>query len=259
MDNLDLLRFVDQTLDLTRRIIQEETARGLDTKLKSDKSVVTQIDLRIERLFRDRVAAAFPGHGVLGEEFESTQTDDGAPCWVIDPIDGTLSLTRGIPTYGTIIALKVAGVAVVGALDLPGVNQRIAGARGHGAWLNGQPFRYQAPAYDRHLKMIGTGDRLQFRTAGLMRQLAELQDEFEYVRTYTDVFGHLLALTGRISLMIDPSLRAWDEAATGVIAEAAGCGFAGLNARVGADGAARRDIVVGDPELVAEFTPRLGA
>ncbi|MGH7702375.1 MAG: inositol monophosphatase family protein, partial [Gemmatimonadales bacterium] len=84
----------------SRRVIRRRVAGGFRTRLKADASYVTDADLEAEQVLRSAIHRRFPEHGILGEEFEAV--NPGAEFqWILDPIDGTLSFTHGIPFYGT--------------------------------------------------------------------------------------------------------------------------------------------------------------
>ena len=107
-------------------------AVDLDVQTKPDRTPVTEADLAVERAIRDRLAEARPGDGILGEEFGTE--GDSTRQWIIDPIDGTANFLRGVPVWGTLIALAVDGVPVVGVASSPAMGRRWWAARGHGAW-----------------------------------------------------------------------------------------------------------------------------
>ena len=79
--------------------------RDVVVSRKPDRTFVTDVDRAIERLLRERVRAAFPGHGLVGEEYGVA---DGAADvrWYLDPIDGTHNFLRGVPVFGTLIAVE---------------------------------------------------------------------------------------------------------------------------------------------------------
>ena len=109
---------------------------------KGDDSPVTEIDRGVETALRARIAAAFPQHGIQGEEF-GAQATDAEYVWVIDPIDGTKAFVAGIPVFGTLIALTRKGVPVLGVIDQPMTRERWIGAEGHPTTLNGAPCSAQ--------------------------------------------------------------------------------------------------------------------
>ena len=100
----------------------------------------------MERTIRDRLAEARPGDGILGEEFGTE--GDSTRQWIIDPIDGTANFLRGVPVWGTLIALAVDGVPVVGVASSPAMGRRWWAARGLGAWTTASAGELGADALD---------------------------------------------------------------------------------------------------------------
>ena len=71
--------------------------------------VVTEADRASEALIRERILAARPDDGFVGEEGGSAAGGSGIR-WVVDPIDGTVNFLYGIPQYAVSIAAQsVAG------------------------------------------------------------------------------------------------------------------------------------------------------
>ena len=100
---------------------------------KPDRSFVTQADRAIEEAIRARLTAAFPQHGLVGEEY-GTQEGAHPVRWIIDPIDGTHNYMRGVPLFGTLLGLEVEGVLVLGVLSAPALGHRWFAWSGGGAW-----------------------------------------------------------------------------------------------------------------------------
>ena len=114
-------------------------------EIKPDGSPVTSVDLAVERVLRERIDAAYPQHGILGEEFGSRNLD-AEWVWVIDPIDGTRQFAAGLPNYGILIALCHRGRPVLGVICQPLLGDIYLGIAGQGAWLNGTPIRVRTTA-----------------------------------------------------------------------------------------------------------------
>ena len=75
---------------------------------------MTEADTAIERLIRERIRATpIPDHGLVGEEY-GDRGRDAAVRWYIDPIDGTHNFIRGVPLFGTLLAVEVDGEIQVG-------------------------------------------------------------------------------------------------------------------------------------------------
>src|SRR5207244_2212743 len=109
---------------------------------KPDRTLVTQADTEVETRLRDRIAATFPHHGLLGEEF-GTEPGDGETRWIIDPIDGTHNFVRGIPIWATLLAAERGGELVAALVSAPALGQRWTAVRGRGAGVR-QDGREQA-------------------------------------------------------------------------------------------------------------------
>src|SRR4029077_9484223 len=79
--------------------------RDLTIETKPDRTFVTQADTAIETMIRERLADAFPDHGIVGEE-HGTSYADAPGRWYLDPIDGTHNSLRGIPLFGSLLAVE---------------------------------------------------------------------------------------------------------------------------------------------------------
>jgi myo-inositol-1(or 4)-monophosphatase len=108
---------------------------------KGTIDLVTEVDVSVERMFRDLVAERFPAHQVLAEEMGGLAMVPPGPCWVFDPIDGTTNFTHGLPIFCASLALEFDGVAEVAAVYDPTRRELFTAERGGGAFLNGRPLR----------------------------------------------------------------------------------------------------------------------
>jgi fructose-1,6-bisphosphatase/inositol monophosphatase family enzyme len=210
---------------LARRIGRQRIGAGFRTRRKADASVVTDVDLAIERGLRSAIGRAFPKHGVYGEELPPTRPDAEYQ-WIIDPIDGTTSLTNGIPFYGTIIALHQGGRPLVGVIDLPALDRCYSAAVGLGAWRDGHRLRVRdAARRDISREVISVGDRARFVQCRAGAGFDRLMREHSQVRGYIDCIAHAFAAEGLIGAAVDYGVKLWDIAATQVLIEEAGGRF----------------------------------
>jgi len=102
--------------------------------------LVTDVDVAVEKMFREMVAERFPDHQVLAEEFGGAAAVPRGPCWVFDPIDGTTNFAHGLPIFCSSLALEIDGVAEVAAVYDPNRRELFTAERGGGAFLNGRPL-----------------------------------------------------------------------------------------------------------------------
>ncbi|MEP6571674.1 MAG: inositol monophosphatase family protein [Gemmatimonadota bacterium] len=208
---------------LSRRVILRRQASGFRKRLKADASYVTDADLEVERVLRREITRRFPEHGIIGEEFPAVNA--GAPFqWILDPIDGTLSFTHGIPFFGTIIGLHHHGVPIVGVIDHAALGLCYSAGLGLGSWRNGKRIRIRdlAPGDVLEREVISAGDRSRFvqcRSGGAFDRLLRIHAN---VRGYSDCLGHTLAAEGKVGATLDYGLKLWDLAATRLLVEEAG-------------------------------------
>ena len=109
----------------------------LKVETKADNTPVTRADRESEELIRRRIARSFPRHAILGEEGGAT-AGDGRCRWIIDPLDGTKTFVQGVPFYGVLIGVEVAGQVSVGVVYLPAFDELVAAATGLGCLWNGR-------------------------------------------------------------------------------------------------------------------------
>ena len=109
----------------------------LNVSEKAEFDIVTNIDLAIERYFREELAKNFPGDLVLGEEYSSEITLQNRT-WILDPIDGTFNFSVGSQLFGLQAALWDCGDLVVSAIYLPKLGEYYHAEKNQGAFLNGE-------------------------------------------------------------------------------------------------------------------------
>lgn len=204
-----------------REVILGRMARGYRTKYKPDRSPVTDADIEAEKALRDGIRKRFPDHGIVGEEI--APVNEGSDYrWFIDPIDGTINFTKGIPLFGTILALHYKGEPLLGVIDHPALGKCYSAARGLGASVNGKSLSIQDGSDPIDREILAVGDRAAFARIGADGAFDALMRKHPLVRSYTDCFGHTLAFEGALGAMADFGIRVWDIAATQVIIEEAG-------------------------------------
>jgi myo-inositol-1(or 4)-monophosphatase len=107
---------------------------------KGTIDLVTEVDVAVERRFRQLIAERFPDHQILAEELGGAASVPAGPCWVFDPIDGTTNFAHGLPIFCASLALEIDGVAEVAAVYDPNRKELFTAERGGGAFLNGRPL-----------------------------------------------------------------------------------------------------------------------
>ncbi len=112
--------------------------RGVGIERKADVSnIITEADTASEKVILKALKKNFPDHTILSEETGRNGRESDY-CWVIDPIDGTIPYSAGLPTYGISIGLLKEGKPHLGVINLPALGELYWGEAGKGVFLNGK-------------------------------------------------------------------------------------------------------------------------
>jgi len=200
--------------------------RDLRISTKPDRTFVTEADQAIERAIRARIHAAWPDHGLVGEEY-GTESGDAATRWYIDPIDGTHNFIRGVPLFGTLLAVEHDGELQAAVISAPALHGRWWARRGGGAWARSidddAPRRIGvstvAALGDAQL-LYGSGHDIE--TSGSAPGFRDLVGDVWRERGFGDFWGYTLLAEGAAEAMVEVGLSSWDAAAPTVLIEEAG-------------------------------------
>jgi histidinol-phosphatase len=241
-DDLDLALELADLADLIT--MARFRARDLLVETKPDLTPVTEADRGVEQAIRDRLAAARPDDAVIGEEYgASGQAAERR--WIIDPIDGTKSYVRGMPTWSTLIALAVGPHATLGVVSSPALPRRWWALRGAGAFADGRPIHVSAVAGLADAMMAWSGIE-DWDAIGRFDAIVELGRKCWRTRGVGDAWQYMLVAEGAAEIALDPEVKIWDLAALQVIVEEAGgrfTDFAGVPRFDGGDGIATNGLV----------------
>jgi len=200
---------------------------GVVVEQKADDSPVTIADRGAEELLRRLIESRFPDHAILGEEF-GVSDRDSTYRWIIDPIDGTRSFIRGVPLYGVLVGLEIAGEMVVGVAYFPGLGEMVSAASGEGCRWNGRRAHVSTVSRLDQALVVYT-DCGKFAPYGRSEAWARLQEATHTQRGWCDCYGHCLVATGRAEVMVDPIMNPWDCAPLLPILQEAGGTFTDWN------------------------------
>ncbi len=219
---LDVAQAACDEADVTART---HFRRDLVIETKPDRSFVTQADTAIERRIRERLTDAFPDHGLVGEEY-GTEAGDASVRWYIDPIDGTHNFIRGVPLFGTLLAVERDGELQASVLSAPALDERWWAYRGGGAWARN---RGEAPRRIEVSRVTSLGDAQILYGSGRDIIASGRAPGFEGVlrdawreRGFGDFWGYALVAEAAAEAMVEVGLSAWDAAAPMLLVEEAG-------------------------------------
>lgn len=185
---------------------------------------VTNVDLAVQELLRERLAALAPDVQFMGEEQDNTGLDWSRPCWILDPVDGTTNLIHNFRHSAVSLALAEDGQTVFGVVYNPYSGECFTARWGQGAFCNGSPIRVSsADRLEDSLLSVGTvpGRRKLADTA--FRQIRTLYDTCQDVRrTGCASLDLCWVACGRLDGYVELSLQPWDYAAGMLIVAEAG-------------------------------------
>jgi myo-inositol-1(or 4)-monophosphatase len=188
---------------------------------KANRSFVTDLDLDLERMIRQRIAARYPDDSLTGEELAAAG-GGGPRRWCIDPIDGTGNLVHGFPLWSISIGLIDGGEPVLGVIAVPPLNETYWATKGGGAWCNGRRLAASdADEFHDHDNVCASTNALRAldpRTIpGRIRDIGSACCELAFVTS------------GRVRACLFLGEQTHDLAAGAVMAAEAGCWFARLD------------------------------
>jgi histidinol phosphatase-like enzyme (inositol monophosphatase family) len=191
----------------------------LVVETKSDDSPVTAADRGAETLLRELIGKKFPTHGFIAEEF-GNENAEAEFVWVLDPIDGTKSFASGCPLFGTLIALLHEGRPVLGAINLPALNQLFIGDNST-TTCNGKIVQTRDTKRIEESTLL-TSDTLNLAKYQNGAACERLLARAKLVRTWGDCYGYTLVAGGFADVMLDPIMNPWDIAALVPVIRGAG-------------------------------------
>jgi myo-inositol-1(or 4)-monophosphatase len=127
-------------------LLKDFYEEGVTAEYKGDVDLVTEADKASEKLIRERLHAAFPTHGVYGEE-GTRDALDSEYRWYVDPLDGTTNFAHGFPAFCVVLGLEYRpkglkqdedGVLTAGVVYDPLRDEMFVAEKAKGAWLNGR-------------------------------------------------------------------------------------------------------------------------
>ena len=213
-------------------VISMARYRALDLQIetKPDFTPVTEADRAVETALRKTLSSERPADGVIGEEFPNSNVD-ASRTWIIDPIDATKNYVRGVPVWGTLIALALDGEPVVGVISAPAMGRRWWASPEDGAFTQDVDGSVRKISPSKVQSLIDASfsysDPIGWELLG-KDSLAKVTNAVWRTRGYGDFWSHLLVAEGAVDIAIEPELQNYDMAAFIAIAKAAGCKVTGV-------------------------------
>lgn len=223
----DYLTFAEALADAARAETLPRFRDGVDVTNKAGASFdpVTDADREGERVQRELIAAAYPDHGVIGEEFGISRADR-IWRWVLDPVDGTRAFVCGIATWTTLIALEHDQTPVIGVIDQPFTDERWVASNDTTLFRRGgETTRCRTSGVTDIAKArISTTDPrpAAYFTQAEAAAYARVAEQSRIERFSLDAYGYCHIALGELDLIIEAGLQHYDYAALIPVVEGAG-------------------------------------
>jgi myo-inositol-1(or 4)-monophosphatase len=196
--------------------------KHLNIDKKSPRDFVTAADLAVEAFLQAQLREHYPQYGFWGEE--GGQSENQTNRWIVDPIDGTHSFSRGQYYWSISVALEIDGEIVAGAVFAPALDDYYSATKGEGAWRNGKSIRV-SELDDLADAMIGTGFaclRSYLENNNLARFCRVAQATTGQRRLGSAAVDICLVADGQLDAFWEQELNLYDVAAGALIAKEAG-------------------------------------
>jgi len=235
----------------------EHARKGILAWRKDDDTPVTEADLAVDHLLKQRLQAAEPDYGWLSEETEDDETRLGTQRqWLVDPIDGTRAYIKGRPHYAVVGALIEDGRPISGVIYNPATDQLFEAEAGKGAFLNGARIHVTTQEAVEGCRMLGASD--MFRHPAWPQKWPEMHVE----QRNSIAYRAALVAAGEFDAMLVMNWKNdWDLAAADLIVHEAGgqmTTHAGDALRYNARDPRHRSVVAAGPALYKALNARIG-
>jgi myo-inositol-1(or 4)-monophosphatase len=193
-------------------------------EMKSLTDPVTDTDKRSEEYIVSYIKSHFPDHSIVAEESGVHQGTNGS-CWYIDPLDGTVNFSHGVPIFSVSIGYAEHDEMKLAAVYDPMLDEMFYAEKGKGAWLN-----------DRRIKVSKTNELIRSlsvtgfpydQKSAEMQQALELHKRFclqaqACRRLGSSALDCCYVASGRMDIYFEIQVRSYDIAAGVLIVREAG-------------------------------------
>lgn len=246
----DLLRFAKNLAREAGDILVRGYNKPRTVSHKGAIDLVTDTDLKSEKLIRRRISANYPDHEILAEEGGASETQTESPFrWVVDPLDGTTNFAHGYPVFCVSIALEFARQTVLGVVYDPLRDELFSAAQGDGGRLNRKRLKVsKTRTMQRALCATGFPYDMHTSNRDNLDNFNRVIKRAQGVRRGGSAALDLCYLAaGRFDVYWELKLSPWDTAAGALIAREAGANVTDLSGK--SHQIEKKEILAANPTL----------
>jgi myo-inositol-1(or 4)-monophosphatase len=214
---------IEQLARQAGEILRSGFGKLHEIRYKGVIDIVTEIDRRSEDFLLAKIRRCYPGHRIVTEE-SGEFLGDSDSAWFVDPLDGTVNYSHGLPIFSVSIGYSEGDSLRLGVVYDPSRDECFSAERGRGAWLNGNPLTVSYES-NLDLSLLVTGFPYDIRTNpdNNLNHYAEFSMHTQAVRRLGSAALDLCYVAaGRFDAYWEAYLKPWDVAAGVLIAREAG-------------------------------------
>jgi myo-inositol-1(or 4)-monophosphatase len=209
--------------------LHERYGKTLEIQTKTSlEDLVTDADVAAETKVREIIQSLRPNDAITGEELAANVGVNASIRWSIDPLDGTINYTRGLPFFSTSVAAAdiQTGKWLAGAVVAPALGLVYFATAGGGSFkeVKGNTVKLSGPPKDRKTRIVATG--FSYSASDRTEQFVELSKQMERFvdlrRLGSAALDACLVADGTVDAYFERHTKEYDWAAGFLIAEEAG-------------------------------------
>ena len=228
---MEKVKFNDRTklaIELAKKageaILQIAQSGNLNTKEKGIKDVLTIADTTSEEIIINGIKEQFARDTIIAEESGNYQKGSNEYAWAIDPLDGTLNFSRGIPFYCVSIGYMKNNKPEGGAIFIPTTNELFICERGKGAYCNGNKLQVSSVnELNKSLATIGFNNRFPQMTTWHSKIHERAMEEMQNVeKLFSTVISLCYVASGKTEAHMELYCYLWDICVGSLLIEESG-------------------------------------
>lgn len=228
MENLNFNDRTKLAMELAKKagkaILKIVDSGELNTREKGIKDVLTVADTTSEEIILNSIKEQFPEDTIIAEESGKYKMGNNEYSWAIDPLDGTMNFSRGIPFYCVSIGYMKNGKPYGGAIYIPTTNELYVCERSKGSYCNGNKLQVSSVAeLDRSLTTIGFNNRFPEMTtwhSDIHKNAMEQMQNVEKI--FSTVIALCYVAAGKTEAHMELYCFLWDICVGSLLVEEAG-------------------------------------
>lgn len=201
------------------KIAEQSVDRNAIAHKGNLRDIVTQTDQAISELLIEKLSPT--GIPVISEEADYSSNVLPEDMWVIDPIDGSVNFSNGLPLYAVSIGLLRSLGPHLGFVCIPSIDELYFTLSPERAFLNGRPFMHEHA--DRSNSLVAAS--FSGEPSGIEYELFQMVNESMRgcLRTGSAALNICWVASGKLQGAYGFQAKLWDVAGALAIAKAAGC------------------------------------